>query len=61
MRALTEYLIGKGDMIKETLRCLGAPDIGGVRAPLYDLEPEDLPIAREAAQMIRKAVDAYIS
>ena len=50
---------GKGNMyamIKETLRVLGAPDIGGVRAPLYELQPEDLPLAREAAAMIREAL-----
>lgn len=50
---------GKGNMyamIKEVLRKLGAPDIGGVRAPLYDLVPEDLAIAEEAAAMIRAQV-----
>ena len=45
----------KGNMyavIKEILREQGGPDIGGVRAPLFDLQPEDLPIVKELAAEI---------
>lgn len=53
---------GKGNMyamIKEILRRRGAPDLGGVRAPLYDLTPEDLPIAQEAASEIDRLIRTY--
>lgn len=45
----------KGNMyavIKGILREQGGPDIGGVRAPLFDLQPEDLPIVKELAAEI---------
>ena len=45
----------KGSMyavIKGILREQGGPDIGGVRAPLFDLQPEDLPIVKELAAEI---------
>lgn len=50
---------GQGNMygiIKGILRELGGPDIGGVRAPLYEVQESDLPIIREAAEMIRKLI-----
>lgn len=50
---------GKGNMyafIKAALRKLGAPDIGGVRAPLTDLQPGDEAAVDEAADMIRTAL-----
>ncbi len=53
---------GKGNMyamIKEILRRRGAPDLGGVRAPLFDLVPEDLPIAQEAAAEIDRLIRTY--
>ncbi|MDO4276592.1 MAG: dihydrodipicolinate synthase family protein [Eubacteriales bacterium] len=46
-------------VIKEILRINEKLDIGGVRLPLADLIPEDLPIAREAAKMVRDAVDKF--
>ena len=54
---------GKGNMygmIKEVLRRRGAPDIGGVRAPLYSLTPEDLPIAEQCAAMIDEAIAKFV-
>ena len=50
---------GKGNMyamIKEALRSMGAPDIGGVREPLYNLTEEDKPICAEAAAEIQKLI-----
>ena len=50
---------GKGNMyaiIKAVLRKLGAPDIGGVRAPLTDVQPGDEAVIDEAAEMIRAAL-----
>ncbi len=50
---------GKGNMyavIKAVLRKLGAPDIGGVRAPLTDVQPGDEAVIDEAADMIRAAL-----
>ena len=46
---------GKGNMyamIKEILRLTGGPDIGGVRAPLLNLEESDKLIAKECVDMI---------
>lgn len=53
---------GKGNMyatIKETLRLMGGPDIGGVRAPLYDIVPEDENICTECAGRIKALVKQY--
>ena len=53
---------GQGNMyamIKEILRDMGGPDIGSVRAPLFPLQEADLPIAREAAEEIRKLIAKY--
>ena len=50
---------GKSNMyatIKETIRILGGPDVGGVRAPLYDLIPEEKYICEEAAEMIKASL-----
>ena len=50
---------GKSNMyatIKETLRDMGAPDIGGVREPLYNLVEEDKAICVECAQQIQKLI-----
>ena len=52
----------KGNMyavIKGILRAQGAPDIGGVRAPLYELQPEDQPTVDALAQEIRALVSKY--
>ena len=52
----------KGNMyavIKGILREQGGPDIGGVRAPLFDLQPEDLPIVKELAAEIAALVKKY--
>lgn len=53
---------GRGNMyamIKEVLRINEGLDIGGVRRPLTNLSEEDLPVAAEAAAMIREAVQAF--
>ena len=52
----------KGNMyavIKGILRAQGGPDIGGVRAPLYELQPEDLPAVEEMAKDITALVKKY--
>jgi len=52
----------KGNMyavIKGILRAQGGPDIGGVRAPLFDLQPEDLPTVNELAEEIDRLVKKY--
>ena len=52
----------KGNMyavIKGILRENGAPDIGGVREPLFNLQDEDMPTVRECAGQIREAIKKY--
>lgn len=52
----------KGNMyavIKGILRAQGGPDIGGVRAPLYELQPEDLPAVEEMAKDITALMKKY--
>ena len=52
----------KGNMyavIKGILREQGGPDIGGVRAPLYELQSEDLPTVKELAAEISALVEQY--
>ena len=52
----------KGNMyavIKGILRERGGPDIGGVRAPLYELQPEDMPTVRELAAEISALTEKY--
>ena len=54
---------GKGNMyamIKLVLEKLGAPKIGSVRAPLTPVQPEDEPVAEEAAAMIRDALREFV-
>lgn len=54
---------GRGNMyavIKEILRRRGAPDIGGVRAPLFEVQEEDRPIAAEAAEMIDHLIAHFV-
>ena len=54
---------GKGNlyaMIKETLRYREGLDIGGVRAPLYNIVESDKAIVVEAAAMIDDAVKTYV-
>ena len=47
-------------VIKEILRINEKLDIGSVRAPLYELNKEDMPIVEEAAKMIRDAIAKYL-
>lgn len=52
----------KGNMyavIKGILREQGGPDIGGVRAPLFDLQPEDMTTVKELAAEIGALVEKY--
>ena len=52
----------KGNMyavIKGILRENGGIDIGGVRAPLYALQEEDMPVVRECAADIRALIAKY--
>ena len=54
---------GKGNMyamIKGVLRELGAPDLGGVRKPLFDLVDEDMPIVRNCAEQVKAAVAKFV-
>ena len=46
-------------MIKQTMRKLGGPDCGSVRAPLAELIESDYAIADQCADMIRAAVEQY--
>ena len=46
-------------MIKQTLRNLGGPDCGSVRAPLAELVEADYAIADECAAMIKAAIEKY--
>ena len=47
-------------VIKAVLRELGAPDIGGVRRPLSDIVPEDMPTVRKCAEHIRTACENFV-
>ena len=61
-RIIYKLCSGHGNMyamIKETLRKLGWPNCGSVRAPLAEVVESDLPIVEECADMIRRAVDKY--
>ena len=54
---------GKGNMyamIKAILRELGAPDLGGVRKPLFDLVEEDMPIVHKCAEQIKAALAKFV-
>ena len=46
-------------VIKEVIRLLGGPDVGGVRAPLLELEEGDRPIVSQVHEMIRDAIARY--
>lgn len=46
-------------VIKEILRINEKLDLGGVRSPLAPLADSDMPIAAEAARMIRDAIEKY--
>ena len=53
----------KGNMygvIKAVLRKMGAPDCGGVRAPLYNLVPEDEAQVDKCVAMIRAAYEKFL-
>ena len=53
----------KGNMyavIKECIRRLGGPDCGGVRAPLYNLVPEDMAQVDKCVEMIRAAYEKHL-
>ena len=62
-RIIYKMCSGHGNMygmIKEILRINGGPDCGSVRLPLAELIESDLPIAQEAAKMIREAEAKYL-
>lgn len=44
-------------VIKELLRFRGGPDIGGVRKPLYALQPEDKKTVSECAELIEALIN----
>ena len=61
-RIIYKLCSGHGNMygmIKETLRKLGGPDCGSVRAPLAELVEADYAIANECAAMIKAAMEKY--
>ena len=61
-RIIYKLCSGHGNMyamIKETLRKLGCPNCGSVRAPLAEIIDSDLPVVEECAQMIRTAIAKY--
>ena len=61
-RIIYKLCSGHGNMyamIKETLRKLGCPNCGSVRAPLAEIIDSDMPIVEECAQMIRTAIAKY--
>ena len=52
----------KGNMyavIKAILREQGGPDVGSVRAPLYELQSEDMTVVKELAEEISALVKQY--
>ena len=52
----------KGNMygvIKEILRLNGGPDIGSVRAPLYEVQPEDMETIAACAASIKELISKY--
>ena len=61
-RIIYKLCSGHGNMygmIKESLRRLGAPDCGSVRAPLAELVEADYAIVDECVAMIKAAVEKY--
>ena len=62
LKIIQKLCSGHGNMygmIKEVLRLNHGLDCGSVRLPLAALVDSDLPIAKEAAEMIRAAVEKY--
>lgn len=47
-------------VIKECIRRMGGPDIGGVRAPLYNLVPDDMAQVDRCVEMIASAKKKYL-
>ena len=61
-RIIYKLCSGHGNMygmIKESLRRLGAPDCGSVRAPLAELVEADYAIVDECVAMIKAALNKY--
>ena len=61
-RIIYKLCSGHGNMygmIKETLRRMGCPDCGSVRAPLAELIESDYPIVDECVAMITAALAKY--
>ena len=61
-RIIYKLCSGRGNMyamIKETLRRLGGPDCGSVRAPLAEIEESDAPIVDACVAMICNALKKY--
>ena len=61
-RIIYKLCSGHGNMygmIKESLRRLGAPDCGSVRAPLAELVEADYAIVDECVAMIKAAMEKY--
>ena len=61
-RIIYKLCSGHGNMyamIKETLRRMGCPDCGSVRAPLAELAPSDSPIVDECVALIQAAIAKY--
>ena len=62
-RIIYKLCSGHGNMygmIKETLRRMGCPDCGSVRAPLAELIESDYPIVDECVAMIQAAITKYV-
>jgi len=61
-RIIYKMCSAQGNMyavIKEILRLQGGPDVGGVRAPLLELEEGDRETAVQARDMIHAAIEKY--
>ena len=61
-RIIYKMCSAQGNMyavIKEIIRLQGGPDIGGVRAPLLNLEPGDRETVSQAKEMIQAAIEKY--
>ena len=48
-------------VMKEILKMQGGPDLGSVRLPLYPVEEADMPIVKEAYEMIEAAKAKYLA
>ena len=63
-RIIYKMCSAQGNMyavIKEIIRLQGGPDIGGVRAPLLNLESGDRETVIQAREMIQAAIEKYHS